>query len=203
MIIHEIDGASTWVEVMKNRTEGEIIEARRRGLKKMRQQGITSAHQVLDNEISQTYKDKIRELGMLYQLVPTDDHRRNIAERAIQIWKNHFVGVLSGTAATFPLHIWCQAIPQDERQLILLSMSNVNPKISSYAHVYGQHDYNSKPFVPIGMESLVHDKPNRRKTFDPHCRKGYVSGTSFEHYRAWKIWIINTRATRVSPTVFH
>ena len=60
MIIYEIDGASTWVEVMKNRTEGEIIEAQRRGLKIMRQQGITPAHQVLDNEISQTYKDEIR-----------------------------------------------------------------------------------------------------------------------------------------------
>ena len=27
MIIHEIDGSSTWVEVMKNRREGKIIEA--------------------------------------------------------------------------------------------------------------------------------------------------------------------------------
>ena len=33
IIIYEIDGASTWVEVMKNRPEGEMIEARRRGLK--------------------------------------------------------------------------------------------------------------------------------------------------------------------------
>ena len=43
MIIHEIDGASTWVEVMRNRTEGEIIEARRRSLLRMKQQGITPA----------------------------------------------------------------------------------------------------------------------------------------------------------------
>ena len=54
MIIHEIYGTSTWVEVIKNRTEGELIEARNRGLKIMKQQGITPAHQVLDNEISQT-----------------------------------------------------------------------------------------------------------------------------------------------------
>ena len=120
MIIHEIDGASTWIEVMNNRTEGEIIEALLRGLKIIKQQGITPAHQVLDNEISQTYKDEIRESGMSYQLVPSDDHCRNIVERDIQTWKNHFVGVLSGTAATFPLHLWCQAIPQAERQLMLL-----------------------------------------------------------------------------------
>ena len=82
-------------------------------------------------------------------------------------------------------------------------MSNVNPKISYYAHVYGQHEYNAETFVPIGMESLVHDKPNRRKTFAVQCRKGYVLVTSFEHYQAWKIWMINTRATRVSATVFY
>ena len=135
---------------------------------------VTPAHQFLDNKISQIYNDEIRESGMSYQLVPPDDHRRNITERAIQTRKNHFVGVLSGAAATFPLHLWCQSIPQAERQLMLLSMSNVNPKISSYAHVYGQHGYIAEPFVPIGMESLVHNKPNRRKTFASHCRNVYV-----------------------------
>ena len=49
MIIHEIDGSSTWVKVMKNRTEGEMIEARRRGLLRMKHQGITPAHQILNN----------------------------------------------------------------------------------------------------------------------------------------------------------
>ncbi len=28
--------------------------------------------------------------------------------------------------------------------------------MSAYAHLYGQHDYNKHPFVPIGMETLVH-----------------------------------------------
>ena len=129
---------------------------------------------------------------MSYQLVPPENYHRNIAERAIQTWKNHFVCVLRRAASTSPLHLWCQAIPQAEHQLMLLSMSNINPKLSSYSHVYGQHDYNAEPFVPIGMEYLVHDKPNRRKTFAAHCRKGYVLGTSFKHYRAWKIWMINT-----------
>ena len=50
MIIHEIYGASTWVEIMNNRTEGGLIKARRRGLKRMKQQGITPAHQVLDKK---------------------------------------------------------------------------------------------------------------------------------------------------------
>jgi hypothetical protein len=38
------------------------------------------------------------------------------------------------------------------------------------------------------MEALVDDKPNRRKTYAQHCSKGWVIGTSTEHYRCWKIW---------------
>ena len=169
----------------------------------MKLQGIVPLHQILDNETSQTYKDEICNTGMAYQLVPPDDHRRNIAERAIQTWKNHFLRIISGSAATFPLHFWCQSIPQAERQLLILSQYNVNPKISSYSHVYGHHDYNTAPFVTIGMESLVHDKPHQRRYFSEHCRKGYVLGTSFEHYRGWKIWMQKTRTTRVSATVIH
>ena len=33
--------------------------------------------------------------------------------------------------------------------------------------------------------------------------KGYVLGTDFEHYRAWKMWMKDTRVTRISATVFH
>eukprot|EP00804_Cyclotella_cryptica_P027522 CCRYP_007476-RA/>CCRYP_007476-RA protein AED:0.26 eAED:0.26 QI:0/0/0/1/1/1/4/0/582 len=108
---------------------------------------------------------------MTYQLVPPDDHRRNVAEKAIQTWKDHFVAVISGTADKFPLHLWCQLIPHMERQLNLLRQSNANPKISAYAHLYGPHDYNAAPFAPLGMEALAHDKPHRRKTYAQHCSR--------------------------------
>ena len=149
----------------------------------MKIQDIDPVRQILDNEISEAYKEEIRNTSMTYKLVSPDDHRRNIAEQAIQNWKNHFVSVLSGAASTLPLHLWCRVIPQAERQLLLLSHSNVNPHISSYAHDYGQHGYSVEPFVPIGMESLVHDKTQRRQTFAEHCRKGFVLGTSFKNYR--------------------
>ena len=86
---------------------------------------------------------------------------------------------------------------------MLLRQTNVNPNVSTYAHVYGKHNYDIHPFVPIGMETLVHDKPHRRKTFSEHCSKGHVLGTSFEHYQAWEMWMTKTMATRVSGKVFH
>ena len=96
---------------------------------------------------------------MTFQLVPPDDHHCNLAEKAIHTWKDHFISVMSGTATNFHVHLWCQAIPQAERQLLLLQKPHVHPKVSAYAHVYGPHNYNAAPFVPIGIVTLVHAKP--------------------------------------------
>ena len=87
---------------MKNCTEGEMILARARALTCTAACGIQPKRQVLDNEASATYKHAIKESGMDYQLVPPDDHRRNLAEKAIQTWKDHFISALSGTADDFP-----------------------------------------------------------------------------------------------------
>jgi len=42
---------------------------------------------------------------MMYQLATAHDHRRNIAEKAIQIFKHHFIAILCGTDETFPIHL--------------------------------------------------------------------------------------------------
>eukprot|EP00804_Cyclotella_cryptica_P015207 CCRYP_000733-RA/>CCRYP_000733-RA protein AED:0.43 eAED:0.26 QI:0/0/0/1/1/1/3/0/840 len=105
MILYHADTNSIWIEPTKNRTEGELILARSRALLRMKACNITPQHQVLDNEVSAAYRDVITTSGMTYQLVPPNDHRRNIAEKAIQTWKDHFVSALSGTADNFPLHL--------------------------------------------------------------------------------------------------
>ena len=68
----------------------------------MNQRGIIPKHQVLENEILEAYKAEIELTSMTYQLLLLDYHRRNIAKMAIQTWKDHFVSVMSGAAATFP-----------------------------------------------------------------------------------------------------
>ena len=44
MIVYKIDGNSTWIDPMKNRTEGEMILSRRRALIRMKLQGIVPKH---------------------------------------------------------------------------------------------------------------------------------------------------------------
>jgi hypothetical protein len=122
-------------------------------------------------------------LKMMYELVSPEDNQRNLAKKSIGTFKDHFIRVLSGCAKSMPMHLWCQLLPQLEWQLLLLRQSRVNPGMSAYVHVYqGQHDYNNHLFVPIEMELLVHIKPYKQQTYAQHCDKGYIIGTSFEHY---------------------
>ena len=64
MILHEIGGNSTWIEPMTNKTDREMILARRRALERMKVQGIVPNHQVLDNEISTAYRLEIKKTIM-------------------------------------------------------------------------------------------------------------------------------------------
>ena len=49
MILREIGGNSTWIEPIKNKTEGGLILDRRRSLEQMKAQGVLPNHQVLYN----------------------------------------------------------------------------------------------------------------------------------------------------------
>ena len=113
MVLYHVGTNSIWVEPTKDKTKGEMIRARENALRRMKACGIEPKRQVLDNEASSAYKQAIRESNMTYQLVPPGDHRRNVAEKAIQTWKDHFVAAISGTAESFSLHLWCQKNPAD------------------------------------------------------------------------------------------
>ena len=82
--LHKIDGNSTWIDPMKNKTEGEMILSQCRTLARIKLHSIVPKHQVLDNEISAAYKAEIQAKNMTYQIVPPNDHYRNISEKAIQ-----------------------------------------------------------------------------------------------------------------------
>ena len=96
-----------------NRGGNDVIQMP--ALKRMHTVGIIPKRQVLDNKKSMAYRQEIMATGMIYQIFPPDDHRRNIAEKTIQTWKDHFISVCSGVSAHFPMHLWFRLIPQAEK----------------------------------------------------------------------------------------
>ncbi len=144
----------------------------------------------------------IKNSGMTHELVPTNCHCRNIAKRAIQTFKNHFVLILSRVNDRFPLSLWCHLVRPAELTVNLLRQSNITPKVSAYEHVHGQHNYMTRPFAPLGCAVMAHVKPKNLQTWDVHAEVGFNIGTAMEHHPCFHMYIVKTRATRVSNTVF-
>jgi hypothetical protein len=139
---------------------------------------------------------------MTFQLVPPHDHQRNIAEKAIQTFKGHFISILCGTDKDFPLHLWCCLLPQAEHTLNMLQSAQVTPNVSAYAYLWGQHDFNANPFAPLGCKVEAHIKPSVCETWAAHTASGYYIGNAWEHYRCHKIYITDTKHSHICETVF-
>ena len=167
MFLYHVDSNSIWVEPTKNKTEGELILARSRALLRMKACGITPRHQVLDNEASADYIRVITEdWKATYQLVPPDIHRRNLAERAIQTFKAHFLSILAGISKAFPNYLWDKLLPQTELTINLLRQSHIAPDMSAWEY-YNNAPFNfdATPIGPCGCPVIIHNKPNKRASW--------------------------------------
>jgi hypothetical protein len=136
------------------------------------------------------------------QTGPPGNHQRNQAERAIKTFEVHFISILAGVNDKFPLSLWCHLLEPTERTLNLLRQLKVAPKISDYAHIHRPHDYMKNLFAPLGCAIQAHIKPEDRHTWDTRSDAGFSLGTSMEHHRCFRVYITQTRATRISDMVF-
>ncbi len=102
------------------------------------------------------------------ELVPPGCHRQNAAEVAIRNFKTHFLSVLAGVADDFPENLWDRLLPQTEITLNLLRQSNATPNVSAYAHLSGPFDYNKMPLAPMGCAAQIHEKSDKRGTWQYH-----------------------------------
>jgi hypothetical protein len=155
---------------------------------------------ILDNEASAAFKMEIKK-NCTIQLVPPDNHRQNLAERAIQTFKNHFKSLLAGVDDNFPLHLWDRLLPQTILTLNLLRQSNVAPTVSAYQYVHGPFDYNKMPRAPMGCAVQLHERSERRGSWAMNAIDAWYLRTSDEHYRCHVIFVKHSRSERISDTV--
>jgi hypothetical protein len=101
MVLIEINSKSILVEAMKNCSAGEMIQAYQVLVTCLCNAGVMPKMHVLDNECSEKFKAQIHKNNMTFQLVLPHNHRRNIAEKAIQTFKGHFISILCGIDTKF------------------------------------------------------------------------------------------------------
>lgn len=201
MVLVEVDGNYIDAEPLKNKSEGAMIKAYLALWKRLTAKGtVKPTTHILDNEASAAFKAEIKK-NCTIQLVPPDNHRRNLAERAIQTFKNHFKSVIAGVDNNFPMHLWDRLLPQTVLTLNLLRQSNVAPTVSAYQYVNGPFDYNKMPLAPMGCAVQIHERSERRGSWAMNSVDGWYLRTSDEHYRCHEIYVKHTRSVRISDTV--
>jgi hypothetical protein len=202
MVLTHIDSNAILMEAMKNRTEGKMIHVYQVLMNRLLQAGVALKQHILDNECSEEFKATIRKINMTFHLVLPHDNQRNIAEKAVQTFKGHFISILCRTGKDFSLHLWCRLLPQAEHTLNMLQSAQVAPNISAYAYLWGQHNFNANPFAPLGCKVEAHVKPAVRESWAAHTASGYYIGNAWEYYRCHEVYISDTKHSRVCETVF-
>ena len=127
--------------------------------------------------------------------------RRNIAERAIQTWKDHFLAGLATLPKDFPITEFDRLIPQANLTLNLLRTARANPKLSSWAYLFGNFDFNATPLAPQGTKVVFHKKTEVPATWDMRGEVGFYVGPSMYHYRCIKVYKPDTRREIDTDTV--
>jgi hypothetical protein len=155
----------------------------------------------LDNEASTLLKTYLHQQNITFQLVPPYIHRRNLAERAIILFKHHLIAGLCSTDKYFPMYLWDRLLPQTVITLNMLRTSKINPKLSAATHIYDQYDFNRAPMAPPGTRIIAHKTPSRRQTWAPHGQVGWYIGPALEHYRCYTVYITKTRGDIIVETV--
>jgi hypothetical protein len=139
---------------------------------------------LLNNECSAGFKEWLKLNQMKYQLVPPNDHRQNIAETAIKIFKGHIISILCGCDKSFSLNLWDRLLPQSKHTLNMLQPAGMTPTVSAYAYLSGQHNYNANPFAPLEckvnaqpQESVRHGYPTPPVATTPAMHGSTTSAT--------------------------
>ena len=134
---------------------------------------------MLDNETLKVLTNAMYENDVTFEFVPPHQHRRNTAERAIRTMKNHLMAGIATCHPDFPIREWDRLLPQCELTLNLLRNSRINPNLSAWAYLFGNHDFSKVPLLPPGTKVVVHEKPTQRSTFGFPWTTRMVHRTSF------------------------
>jgi hypothetical protein len=101
MVLTNVDSDAILVQLMKNRTAGEMIRAYQVLIDRLNSADIFPKLHILDNECSIELNAVIINNKTTFQLVSPHNHHRNIAKKAIQTFKDHFISILYGADRGF------------------------------------------------------------------------------------------------------
>ena len=199
-VVYEYRSNAIIVKTLRDETDKSMVEAFQEVYEYLTEKGFKPKLNVMDNQCSRAVQKFIKSTGADIQLVNPDDHRVNAAERAIQTWKNHWIAGMRTLDPNCPMQLWCQFIEQGQDTLNMLRVSRVNPKLSAYAVLEGQFNFNKTPLAPVGTKALVFLDPTKRHTWQSHAIDAWYVGPAKNHYRNYRFFVPETKGYHISAS---
>jgi hypothetical protein len=129
MIAFHANGNLILQQAFKSKSNHHRIAAYNTIMTRLAARELSIDLQILDNKASSAYKEAtIFKWNTTFQLVPPNMHRRNWAERAICMFKDHFLAILASVDSAFPPYLfWDLLLLQAKLTLNLLQQATLNP----------------------------------------------------------------------------
>jgi hypothetical protein len=167
MIAFHADSNLILQQAFKSKSDRHRIAAYNTIMTRLAARGLSIDLQILDNKASSAYKETIPfKWNATFHLVPPDMHCRNLAERAIHMFKDNFLAFPASVDVAFLPYLWDLLLPQAELALNLLRQATLNPWISAWELFQGLFDFNKMPLGPVGCPVLIHAKPASCRSWD-------------------------------------
>ena len=146
---YDYDSNHVFAETMKNRKKASQIKAATKIIRNLKAAGLRPTFHILDNEVSTDLIEILEtDENITVQLAPVGCHRRNASERAIRMFKNHFIVGLCTAHKNSPLKKWDSLLPQAVITLNILLTSCLKQKLSARALLNGLYNFNATPMAP-------------------------------------------------------
>lgn len=201
LIIYNYDSNSIYAVPIPSRHQEHLVCAYEIVYGELHAVGIVPVLHKLDNEVSKLAIQFMEKNKMRYKLAPLRDHHALPSERALQTYKDIFIATLWGVDKNFPRNQWDYLVPEAQLNCNLLRQSRINPKLSAYAQVWGQYDYNTHPLTPPGCKCVIYNSPDDRLAFSKKRTEGFYIGPSMKHCRNYEVYIPTTGGVRDGLTV--
>ena len=188
MILYEYGSNSILTGHLKNNTIQELVRLQTRIIQYLPDRGLKPSALCIENKCPKALRNFFRANSVNFQLCPSNDHRTNQVEKAIDTWKFHFLAGLSGVDPNFPLRVWCCLLPKSTQTLNLLRRSWINPILSAEAQLNGEFNCNHTPMATPQKKFLIHETPQQMRTWDFCGKEGWYIGKAQLHYRCYRIY---------------
>ncbi len=117
---------------------------------------------VMDNQYTKQIKKFLTANDCNLLLVEPHNHCVNVAERAIQTFKDHFISALATTDSKFPLQLWDKLVSQVKNTLNLMGALCIGLNMLAYEAIWGPYSWNHFSLAPLGCKAVIYEAPNAR-----------------------------------------